>query len=137
MLARAFGVPAADDEVGLLEAAFRHLVLAELMMVTGEAPAGLERAVAAATAEQRRRSSELLATWRRDRLRVRVYRERALSAEAALGLAQALRWHPDLVGLDKLPVLEDLALGEVVRLLDDGLHGQARELAERLRTLSM
>jgi hypothetical protein len=137
LLARAFGVPATDDGASLLEPAFRHLVLAELIMATGEAPAGLERAVAPSSAEQRRRASELLVSWRRDRLRVLAYRDRALSAETTLRLGQTMDWHPGLTGLDTLPVIEHLALGEVVRLLDEGHHGQARKLAEQRRTTSM
>lgn len=137
LLARAFGVLATDADERLLESGFHHLVLAELTAATGGPPPGLERAVAPTTAEQRRRSSELLAGWRRDRLRVLAYRERALSAELALGLGQALVWHSNYAGLDTLPVVEHLALAEVVRLLDDGHYGQAKGLAEQRRTTSM
>lgn len=137
MLCRAFGVPVSDTGVVARDVAFRHLVLTELRLAIGAPVPGLETATANTTAEQRRRTSELLSSWRRDRLRVLSYRQRALAVESALGLGRILTWQKSFADLDTVHVIEELALGEVVRHLDDGDNAGARELAERRRTTSM
>lgn len=132
-----FGVPetAAGDET--IEVAFRHLVVTELASAVGEPLPGLEKSTGDTDAAQRGRVCELLAAWRRDRLRLASYRKRAIALQSALALGETLDWHPAFETLDSVETLDDLALAEVTRRVTAEEVEEAAELAQLRHERSM
>lgn len=136
-LARTFGGEREGMEEHLRDAVVRHLLLVELEEVLSGLPGDLAGRRPQADRDQRRRVRELLGMWRRDLGRIGSYRERALRAESALGLDQSLPWDERLVELDSVPVLEALALGRLLALLEEGRAEDAAALAARRRKGSL
>jgi len=129
------GEPTGENET-LRNAVFRHLLLCELKQA-GEIPSELKAAIKHITPDQGRRASEVLRVWRSDRTRLASYRDHALRAEQDLELSDLVQWRDGFSELDSFPALEDLALGRVIALLDEGNAREAATLAEKRRTASM
>jgi len=130
-LQRAFGGDPRGTGDALRNAVFRHLVLVELEEALGALPEGIGVRPGQADREQRRRAQELLAHWRRDLERVSTYRDLAVRAEADLHLKGALAWDDRLVEHDTIPVLDELALGRAIELLQQGDFDTAGEVASK------
>ncbi|GIV04320.1 MAG: PglZ domain-containing protein [Fimbriimonadales bacterium] len=130
-LQRAFGGEPRGTGDALRNAVFRHLVLVELEEALGPLPENLGLGPGLADREQRRRARELLARWRRDLDRLSTYRDLAVRAEGDLGLNGALEWDDRVADLDTVPLLEELALGRAVALLQRGDFQAAGELARK------
>ena len=129
-LRRAFGGEPQGNADALRNSVFRHLVLLELEETLGSLPESLRPVFRPADREQRRRSRELLARWRRDLDRVQTYRKLAVQAEADLKLEEVLVWDERLKELDTVPVLEKLAFGRAVELLQEKNFAGAAEMAK-------
>ena len=136
-LERAFGGEPRGTGDALRHAVFRNLILIELQEALGAPPVSFGLQPGPADRDQRRRVRDLLAQWRRDLVRLHTYRDLAVRAEADLGLKEALVWDDRLAELDTIPALEDLALGRVLQLLEQGQIKDAERLvlARRLGSL--
>lgn len=130
------GQPTGEGDV-LRDSTFRHLILVELEEALGRLPPELEARRGTASAEQRRRATELLRAWRSDLRRLSTYRDRALRAQADLDLGGSLSWDDRLSGLDSVPLIEELAFRRVLGLLSSGDLEAASELADARRSGSM
>lgn len=130
------GEPAGEAQT-LRDAVFRHLVLVELQEALGRLPSELEGRAGQTSAEQRRRASELLRTWRADLRRLDTYSEYARRAEADLDLKTALAWDDRLAELDTVPLLERLAFRRVLELIASGDLEGAERLATARRRASV
>ncbi|GBD27572.1 hypothetical protein HRbin30_02923 [bacterium HR30] len=138
-LQRAFGGEPQGTGDALRHAVFRHLILVELQEALGASHVSLGLQSRPADRDQRRRARSLLAQWRqnRDPDRLRAYRDLAVRAEADLGLKEAVAWDEQLAELDTVPVLESLALGRVLQLLEEGQLDDAKRLARARRSQSL
>jgi hypothetical protein len=129
------GSPSGEGDL-LRYRVFRHLVFLELEQALGSLPPQLAQLLGEPSREQRARAGELLRVWRRDIDRLPSYRQLALRLEQDLDLLQHLEWGDGLVELDTIPAIEQLALKEVLRLLELGDAARAAELArKRLRSI--
>ena len=137
LLRSQFGVPEIDVGQDPFETAFRHLVVTELATALGEPLEGLEKAASVTDSTQRGRVCELLAAWRRDRLRLASYQKRAVALESALALRETLRWDPAFEDFDSVEALDHLALAEVARRVTVGEFAKAAQLARRRHERSM
>lgn len=123
----------AGDE--LREAALRQMVLTEIAGADGELPVALATAWETVSAEQRRRTAEVLHAWRSDAARRDGYGELARQVDDALGLRRALPWSDRLATCVATPAIEEVAFDEAVRRLGDGDPSDAASLAnQRLET---
>ncbi len=132
-----FGISEIGPSEEAIEAAFRHLVVTELTTAAGGPLPGLDKASAPVDASQRARISELLTTWRRDRLRLSSYRGHAATAQAMLSLGNTLEWQAAFEQLDSVEVLDDLALAEVARRVSASEIEPAAALARLRQQRSM
>jgi hypothetical protein len=136
-LARTFGGEPGGRGNSLRDAVVRHLLLVEIEDALDGLPGNLADRRPQADRDQRRRLRELLEMWRRDLGRIGSYRERALSAESALGLNQALVWNDSLAELDSVPEIEHLALRHLLGMLAEERAEDAAALAARRRKGSL
>lgn len=114
--------------------ALRQMVLTEVADATGGLPKELAPAWGPVKAEQRRRTSDLLMAWRADPVFRDVYGALARQVDVEMSLARALQWTDRLSGCVATPAIEDLALAEAVRRLENGQSAAAGALAsQRLR----
>ncbi len=134
LLADQFGGTPAGEGDELRAAVMRQLVLTEIAAAIGGLPETLASAWSAVSAEQRRRTAELLQAFRFDpQLRAR-YGALAATADEALGLTRNLPWNLGLRSCLATVAVERLAQQEAVRLLAEGTTDEAARLAaERLR----
>jgi hypothetical protein len=131
VLAHVLGGEPRGEKDALRAQVFRHLVLTELEDALGALPQELAVLRRPATKEQRARARELLRAWRRDIDRLASYRAQAIRIQVELDLGRRLEWREQLAELDTLPILEDLALGEVLRRVQADQAEAAAELAAR------
>ena len=115
----------------LRRAAFRQMALTELDGAAGGLSEALASAWSAVDEHQRRRTQELLVTWRADPRHCEGYGELARQVDDELRLATLLTWSDGLVDCVVTPALEQLALAEAVRRFGDGDAAAAGALAER------
>ncbi len=134
LLADQFGGTPAGEGDELRAAVMRQLVLTEIAAAIGGLPETLASAWSAVSAEQRRRTAELLQAFRFDpQLRAR-YGALAATADEALGLTRNLPWNLRLRSCLATVAVERQAQQEAVRLLAEGTTDEAAKLAaERLR----
>jgi hypothetical protein len=102
----------------LRRGALRQMVLTELAQATGALPAQLAPAWGPVTADQRRRTRDLLTAWRADPVYGGGYGILTRQVDEELDLARALPWSDRLSGCVVTPAIEDLALTEAVHLLE-------------------
>jgi hypothetical protein len=121
-----------DDD--LRRGTLRQMVLTEIAAAVGNLPAPLASAWGPVTAEQRRRTVDLLVAWRADRLYRDDYGVLARQVDDDLMLDGVLSWTDGLSGCVATPAIEELALTEAIRRLSTGETAAAGALAEqRLR----
>ena len=116
--------------------ALRQMVLTEVAAAVPALPKALASAWGPANAEQRRRSSDLLAAWRTDTSQRSEYGSLALAVDHELGLARVLEWADGLAGCVATPALEDIAFQEAVRRLGNRDAPGAGSLADRRLRIS-
>jgi hypothetical protein len=118
----------------LRRSAARQMVLTEIAAVVNPLPAAVASAWTPVTAEQRRRTSDLLSALRSDPLYRNSYGQLARDVDADLNLDQVLPWRSGLSSCLATPAVERAVLAEAVRLLADDDPADAGKLAEeRLR----
>lgn len=113
--------------------ALRQMVLTEVSSA-GDLPKSLASAWQSVSAEQRRRTVDLLGAWRADPIARDSYGALARQVDEELGLPEALPWSEGLSGAVATPAMESIAFAEAVRRLGAGDAKGAGELArQRLR----
>jgi hypothetical protein len=137
MLGEAFGGQAAGEGDELRRASVRQLILTELADRAGRLPPALASTWTPPGAEQRRRATEVLESWRRDVRRRESYAKLASQVDADLGLSDNLTWTAGLADCDATPAVEDLAYAEAVRLLAANEPHEALALAQRRLSTSI
>jgi len=136
VLRHLLGVQVEGEGEQLRRAAFQHLLVVELSASGWSAPCELARRTEHLTADQHRFCLQAIREWRSNSRRRASYREQALQAERDLKLRGLLSGTDGFTGLDSLPVLEDLARGEAIRMLSEGRAHDALKLAQqRLRSI--
>ncbi|MCC7076802.1 MAG: PglZ domain-containing protein [Acidimicrobiia bacterium] len=110
-------------------ALLRQLVLTEIAAATGRLPEDLESAWTPVSAEQRRRSLDLVDRWRRHPETSRVYTDLVREAESSLALAPNLVWMPGLETCHAAPAVDTKVLTHAVDLLGEGAWHEAAALA--------
>jgi hypothetical protein len=113
----------------LRAAAARQLLLTEIESAVGPLPHALGPAWSPATADQRRRTLELLSQWRADPARRESYARLASGVDSALALADHLEWEDGLAGCVASPGVEEVVYRHVLALLADGSWELASSLA--------
>jgi hypothetical protein len=116
--------------------ALRQMVLTEVAEAVGGLPRELAPAWGPVKAEQRRRTSDLLAAWRADPVYRGGYGALARQVDEEIGLARALEWSDGLSGCVATPGIENLALAEAVRRLENGQAAAAAALARQRLQIS-
>ena len=114
----------------LRRAALRQMVLTEIAGALDGLPDALASAWGSVSAEQRRRTTDLLIAWRTDPAYRGDYGAVARQVDEELGLASVLDWADGLSDCVATPAIEDLALAEAVRQLEAGEATAASALAE-------
>jgi hypothetical protein len=118
----------------LRRAALRQMVLTEVAGAADGLPDALAPAWGSVSAEQRRRTADLLIAWRTDPAYRGGYGAVARQVDEELGLGSALDWADDLANFVATPAIEDLVLAEAIRRLEAGEATAAGALAgQRLR----
>jgi hypothetical protein len=120
----------------LRRAALRQMALTEITATVVALPRALASAWGSVSAEQRRRTGDLLIAWRADPVHRNGYGELARQVDDELGLASALPWANGLAGCVATPAAESLAFAEAVRRLDSGDSAGAGVLAEKRLQIS-
>ena len=134
LLSNQLGGKLAGSGDDLRRAALRQMVLTEVAGATDGLPDALASAWGSVSAEQRRRTTDLLIAWRTDPAYRGGYGAVARQVDEELGLASALDWADDLADCVATPAIEDLALAEAIRQLEAGEATAAGALAgQRLR----
>lgn len=119
----------------LRRAASRQMVLAHLFEACGSVPEALEPSFAPTTAAHRKIAVEVIRRLREREQSRGAYVELAEAADADLHLGVRLPWAEALESVDTTRVIEELALGEGLRLLETGdLEGARRLAGTRLRS---
>ena len=113
------------------EQRLRQMVLTEIAGADGELPAALAPAWETVSAEQRRRTAEVLHAWRSDASLRAGYGELARQVDEALGLRRALPWSDRLATCAVTPATEEVAFDEAVRRLGEGDPSGAASLASQ------
>jgi hypothetical protein len=116
--------------------ALRQMVLTEIAVAAGGLPKELAPAWGPVKAEQRRRTSDLLVAWRADPVYREGYGALARQVDEEIGLARVLEWSDGLSSCVATPAIEDLALAEAVRRLENGQPAAAGALAGRRLQIS-
>lgn len=123
---------------GVRDALFRHLLLCELTTaISGGLPDGIALAPLRPSPSQQRRAIEVLERLRSGRGGAAVYRALADRADDALGLGEALPWHPGLADVVGTEAVERTAFGHTVRSLGVGEFSIAERVAERRLDISL
>jgi hypothetical protein len=118
----------------LRRAALRQMILTEVARALDGLPDALASAWGSVSAEQGRRTTDLLSAWITDPAYRGDYGAVARQVDEELGLASVLNWTDNLSSCVASPAIEDLALAEAVRQLEAGEAAAAGTLADqRLR----
>jgi hypothetical protein len=131
MLSTYVGGSLAGDWDDLRQAALRQMVLTELHGATDALPRALVSAWAPVSADQRRRTSELLRAWQEYPDHREDYGALAHRVDDDLGLPAAIRWSDGLAECTSTPAIEEVAFRESVDRLEQGDPLAAAALAER------
>lgn len=116
-------------------AAFRHLVLVSIESTGAELPAEVAGVHQAPTTNQRKTCLLALEALQHDRGATDEVLELAENADSLLRLPLVLEWHDSLMGVDATITMDEVAIREAIRRLDDGRWLDATTLAEhRLAT---
>ena len=113
----------------LREAALRQMVLTELAGAEGELPEGLRTAWGSVNAEQRRRTAEVLHTWRSLSAFREDYGGLAHRVDDDLGLRRVLSWSDRLEQCVATPAIENIVFDEAVHRLERGDFEDAADLS--------
>ena len=126
----AYGGRLGDGAGELRERLARHLLLADIHTVVGTLPEQLAEAFDPPTAEQRRRTKELVHHWRHLPEHGTAYRKTATAIDTKLALGDVLEWVDGLDACVTVPSIERLCLAEATRLLSSGDASGALEIAQ-------
>jgi hypothetical protein len=127
-------LPGAGDD--LRRAALRQMALTEIAVAANGLPDALMPAWGAVSADQRRRTADLLHAWRSDPFDREDYGELARQVDDDLSLVTALSWADGLAACTATPAMEEVAFDEAVRrLAGDDAQGAAA-LADRRLEIS-
>jgi PglZ domain len=135
LLASHIGGSMAGSGDDLRQAALRQMALTEIAIAADGLPDALAPAWGQVSADQRRRTAELLRAWISDAVHREGYGKLARKVDEDLGLQATLSWSDGLAACIATPALEELVFDEAVRrLADDDAPGAAALANQRLKT---
>jgi hypothetical protein len=133
MLSHAFGGAISGERDELRISFAQQVFLTDIVTAAGSVTDQLADAWTPPTAEQRRRTEQLLRVWRYAPQWSKIYRVLSIQTDRRLDLGSTLVWADGLQTCFTVPSVEALCMSEAVRMLDDDDLAGALDLArERL-----